>query len=621
MTAMTESSDSARSARPLRFAETVVLPEPLPLRGGGTLPEVRVTYECYGSLNEARDNAVLICHALTGDSHVARHTEDDDPGWWDAVVGPGEPVDTERFFVLCSNVLGSCRGTTGPNSVDPRTGERYGPEFPLVTIEDMVEAQRRLVDALGIERLLAVVGGSMGGHQALAWAALYPERVAGVVPMATAPRLSSQALAFDIVARNAVLRDPDFADGHYYDAPRRPASGLAIARMIGHITYLSPQSMDRKFDADRLQPRPVDTAFETHFSVGSYLGYQGDKFVARFDANSYVALTRAIDRCDFGETREALCERFRKSTNAWLLIGFSTDWLYPPRQMQALVEALIACNDKPVSACTVESECGHDAFLLPNDLPVYGELLRGFLGGLLERGDGKSDDGRRIEPLAKGTGPTARFHGRTARNRSDFDILADLIEPGESVLDLGCGQGDLLALLRRRGLAEVTGVEIDEKAVVGCVAKGLPVVQADLNLGLPMFLDKQFDVVVLSRTLQTIVEVERVVRELIRVGRKAIVSFPNFGFRPIRERLMHEGRIGRRLGAFGADWHNTKDLRTLTIRDFEEFCEARNIAIDSRRAFDTTEQFREITESPNENADLAVFVIRNAAGNPGCGCQ
>src|ERR1051325_3572565 len=335
-----ESSDSARNAKPLRYVQSARLERPLDLELGGRLDEVTVAYETYGRLNAARDNAILVCHAISGDSHVGRHDENDDAGWWDIAVGPGKTIDTDRFFVVCPNLLGGCRGPTGPGCLNPATGKPYGRDFPTITVADMVEVQRRLLEQLGIQQLLAVVGGSLGGHQALFWAARHSERVRGVIALATSARLGSQALAFDVVGRNAILRDPDFHRGQYYDKPRGPEVGLAIARMIGHITYLSPEAMTQKFEADRLQPREVAIEFEKRFSVGSYLGHQGAKFVERFDANSYLTLSMAMDLVDLGKTPEELAAAFRAARCRWLVVSFSSDWLFPPEQSRDVVNAL-----------------------------------------------------------------------------------------------------------------------------------------------------------------------------------------------------------------------------------------------------------------------------------------
>ncbi|MDZ7620502.1 MAG: homoserine O-acetyltransferase, partial [Patescibacteria group bacterium] len=308
-----DSSDTIRHARPLQHVKYVTFEGDFPLSRGGSLPGVTVAYETYGKLNAVGDNAVLVCHALSGDSHVAQHDESDDPGWWDILVGPGKPVDTDRYFVICPNLLGGCRGTTGPNSLNPATGRPYGADFPVITVADMVEAQRMLLDRLGIERLRCVVGGSLGGFVVLDWATRYPDRTAGAAALATAPRMTSQALAFDIVARNAIIRDPHYHGGQYYDRPQGPLVGLALARMLGHITYLSREAMMRKFDADRLHPHDIQTEFETKFSVGSYLAHQADRFGERFDANSYLTLSMAIDLFDLGATQAELSECLGRS--------------------------------------------------------------------------------------------------------------------------------------------------------------------------------------------------------------------------------------------------------------------------------------------------------------------
>ena len=483
------SSDSDRHARTLKHAQQVTLDGSLPLELDGSLPEVTVVYETYGTLSVNRDNAVLVCHAISGDSHVARHDDKDDPGWWDIMVGPGRPIDTDRYFVICPNILGGCRGTTGPNSINPETGKLYGTDFPVVTVEDMVEVQRRLLGKLGIERLLAVVGGSLGGHMVLAWATRLPNCVAGAIALATSARLTSQALAFDVVGRNAILRDPAYQAGRYYEDGSRPSVGLAIARMLGHITYLSREAMTRKFDAHRLDVRSIRTQFETKFAVGSYLAYQGDRFVERFDANSYLTLTMALDLFDLGSTPETLARALDLSTCRWLLISYSSDWLFPPFQSQELVDVLIA-RGKSVSYCNVKSDCGHDAFLLPNDMDLYGEMIRAFLANLghtTEDRSPQSEDPGLASPSRQrgdeirdqtpdniehrtsnieGHNPTSIFH----QQRLDYDSMVALIPAGASVLDLGCGTGGLLARLRQQGHRQIMGIEIDERAILACVA-------------------------------------------------------------------------------------------------------------------------------------------------------
>lgn len=592
-----ESSDSARSATPLRYVQQAELKEPLKLELDGTLSGITVAYETYGQLNAARDNAILICHALSGDSHVARHNDQDDPGWWEVCVGPGKVVDTRRFFVICSNLLGGCRGTTGPCSLNPATGKPYGRDFPTITLGDMVEVQRRLLDQLGIDQLLAVVGGSLGGHQALTWATHYPERIRGVVALATSPRLTSQALAFDVVGRNAILRDPHFHGGQYYDKPHGPDVGLALARMIGHITYLSPEAMTQKFDADRLKPRDVAVEFEKRFSVGSYLGYQGTKFVERFDANSYMILSLAMDLFDLGSTAEELKKAFSRTQSRWLVLSFSSDWLFPPAQSRDIVNALTA-NGAPVSYCNVHSNCGHDAFLLEDNFAVYGEMTRAFLDNLAA-----------ATPSAKALkdgphGPISIFH----QHRLDYDRIIEQIPPGASVLDLGCGSGGLLARLKRENHRRLVGVELDEKNIVTCVSRGLDVIQTDLNRGLAAFATGEFDRVILSQTLQAVYDVEGLITEMLRVGRCCVVSIPNFGYHRLRQMLTDEGRAPKSSGVLHHEWYNTPNIRFFTIADFEDFCAEKKIHIHRRIALDT-EAGHEVIEDANLKADLAIFVL------------
>jgi homoserine O-acetyltransferase len=592
------SSDAVRNAASLRHAKYFHHRTVFPLERGGELPELTLCYETYGELSPARDNAVLVCHALSGDSHVARHDASDDPGWWDLMVGPGRPIDTSRYFVVCANVLGGCRGSTGPSFVDPATGRRYGADFPSVTVGDMVEAQRLLLDHLGVDRLLAVIGGSLGGFQAMTWATRYPRRVAGCVGLATSARLSSQAIAFDVVGRNAILHDPNYAGGQYYDgAP--PAAGLAIARMLAHITYLSSEGMQERFDLTRLQPRDIPTAFENKFSVGSYLAHQGRKFVERFDANSYVTLSLAMDLFDLGDTRDHLREALRGSECRYLMVSFNSDWLYPSVQSRAIVDALLA-EGKNVSYCDVATSCGHDAFLLEDDLAVYGGLVQGFLANL--RGGGYP---ARTPTSALPASPATHiFHG----HRLDYHMVLSLVAPGASVLDLGCGDGELLSLLRARGHQRVMGVERDEQAIVACVARGHDVVQVDLDTGLASFRDQRFDVAILSQTLQAIVDISAMLDELVRVAKRAIVSFPNFAHRPLREMFFREGRVPKSEGAYGYEWYDSPNRRFPSIVDFEDLCTKKLIAIERRLYIDTSAGV-EVVDDPNLNADMAIVMI------------
>ena len=594
------SSDAVRTAHPLRFAQSVTLTQPLALESGGALPQVTVAFETYGRLNAAGDNAVLICHAISGDSHVARHDPEDDPGWWDILVGPGKPVDTNRFFVICPNLLGGCRGTTGPGTLNPASGKPYGADFPAITIGDMVEVQRRLLDQLGVGRLLAVVGGSVGGHQTLTWATRHPERLRGAVVLASSPRLTSQALAFDVVGRNAIRRDPFFHGGQYYDQPHGPAVGLALARMIGHITYLSPEAMSQKFEADRLHPREEAIEFEKTFSVGSYLGHQGIKFVERFDANSYLTLTMAMDWFDLGGTPEQLAASFRSARCRWLVLSFSSDWLFPANQSRQIVGALVH-HRAAVSYCDIRSDCGHDAFLLPDDFDRYGEMVRAFLDNLAPTPDRSG-----VEP-EEAPGTTSIFHER----RLDYDRIVELIPAGASVLDLGCGTGSLLARLRQQDHGQLVGVELDERKILGALQRNLDVIQADLNAGLHAFGDRQFDCVVLSQTLQAVKDVEGVIAEMLRVGGTGIVSFPNLGFHKLRRILADDGRAPRGYGWLKDKWHDTADIRFLSLADFEDFCREKHFHIQRRIALNT-ESGEEITEEVNRWADLAIFVLRRA---------
>jgi len=361
----------------------LTLDRPLALDGGATLEGVDIAYATYGRLNEARSNAVLVCHALTGDQFVAgTRPADGKPGWWSRLVGPEKPIDTDRYFVVCANVLGGCAGTTGPAGIDPATGAPYGLAFPVVTIADMVRAQAALLDALGIPRVLAVVGGSMGGMQALQWAADHPDRMRGVAAIATAARHTPQNIAFHEIGRQAVMADPDWRGGAYAEAGVRPRKGLAVARMTAHVTYLSEDALNRKFGRELQNRAAVGFGFDADFQVESYLRHQGASFVERFDANSYLYITRAMDYFDLASASGGrLADAFRELKARVLVASFTSDWLYPTAESRTIVRALNAAGAE-VSFAEIASDKGHDAFLL--DEPELDALLAAFLTSLAE---------------------------------------------------------------------------------------------------------------------------------------------------------------------------------------------------------------------------------------------
>ena len=337
--------------------------EPIELDSGKSLKEVTVAYETYGVLNKEKSNAILICHALTGDAHAAGwHEGDKKPGWWEIVIGPGKALDTEKYFIICSNVLGGCKGTTGPSSIDPDTGVKYGINFPVITIKDMVNVQKKLVDSMGIDQLYAVIGGSMGGMQVLQWMVSYPQMMKKAVPMATAAMSSPQQIAFNAVGRQSIFSDPDWNNGNYYEVGKIPKNGLSIARMIAHITYLSDESMYIKFGRDLQDKDEISYDFTTDFQVESYLKHQGESFVKRFDANSYLYITKAVDLFDLSENN-SLIDGFKDIEAKIEVISVDSDWLYPTEQSTEIVTALNA-NDVEVSFSEIKSNYGHDAFLL-----------------------------------------------------------------------------------------------------------------------------------------------------------------------------------------------------------------------------------------------------------------
>ncbi|THD60563.1 homoserine O-acetyltransferase [Phenylobacterium sp.] len=362
--------------------------KPLRLDSGATLAPLEIGYKTYGRLNETKTNAVLVCHALTGDQHAASvNPLTGRPGWWDQVIGPGRPLDPQRHFIVATNVVGGCMGSTGPASTNPKTGQPYGLAFPMITIADMVRAQAMLIEALGIETLFAVVGGSMGGMQVLQWAADYPEKLFSAVCIAAAPRHSAQNIAFHEVGRQAIMADPDWKGGAYEAAGVRPEKGLAVARMAAHITYLSEAALQRKFGRE-LQRDGLSWGFDADFQVESYLRHQGTSFVDRFDANSYLYITRALDYFDLAARHGGtLAEAFRKARGVrFCVLSFSSDWLYPTAESRDIVRALNAAGCR-ASFAEIETDKGHDAFFL--DEPLFDAALRGFFASAaLARGLG-----------------------------------------------------------------------------------------------------------------------------------------------------------------------------------------------------------------------------------------
>lgn len=553
--------------RTLRIVEQ---DQPLELVCGRTLGPIDVAYETYGRPSPEADNVVLICHALSGSAHAAgfhRHT-DRKPGWWDAMIGPGKPIDTDRYYVICSNFLGGCSGTTGPSSINPATGRPYGLDFPIITIKDMVRVQRLFLDRLGIKGLLAVIGGSIGGMQALQWIIQYPDFVRAAIPIATACHLGPQAIAFDAVGRNAILADPDFCQGQYHGR-QGPARGLAMARMIGHITYLSEQAMRQKFGRQLRTGKDYQYDFDSEFAVETYLDYQGQSFVERFDANSYLYITKAADYFDLEKDYGSLKEAFANVTARMLIISFTSDWLFPPAQSKQMVDALVA-NSKDVSYCNIQSDYGHDAFLL--ETKTLGRLVECFL-----------DATRRPDQARAGTicQQDSVPSDRPGRTRVDYDVIESLIEPASKVLDVGCGDGQLLARLRLRRSAQGNGIEVDPAKVLECICKGIPVLHYDIEQGLASYADKSFDYVILSQTLQTLRNPRAALEEMLRVGRNVVVSFPNIAHWRYRLQLGLKGLMPM-IAQEPYKWYDSPHLHPLSTKDFEWLCQQIGVNIRTR---------------------------------------
>ena len=571
------------------------------LASGQQLAPVDVAYETYGRLNEAGDNAVLICHALSGNAHVAGYhdSEDRKPGWWDDMVGPGKGIDTDQYFVICSNFLGGCGGTTGPSSLNPATGQPYGLDFPVITIADMVKVQKLLLDKLGIKRLLAVIGGSVGGMQVLQWMIDYPDFLQAAMPIATTAHLNAQSIAFDAVGRNAILADSHFHNGQYHQQGG-PDRGLAIARMIAHITYLSEEGMRTKFGRQLRHAQDYSYDFDSEFSVETYLDHQGQSFVERFDANSYLYITKAADYFDLAKSYGSLGQAFAEVQARSLVISFSSDWLFTPGQSRAMVDALVA-QDKDVSYCNIESSYGHDAFLLEH------ETLGRFINCFLEA-TRRSPDQIQESVCCGSTArrPALSIRDMAQRSRVDYALIESLIEPSSTILDIGCGDGELLNRLRLDKQADAKGIELQQDLVLGCVCRRLSIIQQDIEQQLN-YGDKSFDYVILSQTVQTLKRPKRVLEEMLRIGKKVIISFPNFAHWNCRWQLIGQGHapVTKQL-PFG--WYNSPNIHFFSIKDFDEFCRKLKVQVEHRIPL-TKYHKSPVRWAPNLLAEQAIYVI------------
>ena len=546
---------------------TLSLPEGgFRLEEGGSLPRVDVAWESCGLVKPENDNVVFICHALTGDAHVAGRyaNENESSGWWESIVGPGKAIDTNRYRVICANVLGGCKGTTGPSSVNPATGRPWGSAFPRFTIGDTVEVYRSLLRELGVTHLAGLVGGSFGGIQVCEWLAAHPNEVDKAVMIASGAALNSQALAFDIVGRYAITLDPHWHGGDYYDRPfeDRPNVGLAQARQVAHITYLSLDLLNRRFGRKQQEDWLAKGAewleahaakFGTTFAIESYLRYQAKKFIARFDANSYLQITHAMDRYDASVKYGSLDEVCRRITAKLLLVSISGDWLFSEEQSRSIAAAMLR-QGKDVSYSHLDIKVGHDGFL--THTKELGKLMGAFFASV----------------------PTEV----SAEKRRKLAPIVELIPEGGQVLDIGCGSGSLLTLLREKKVRG-TGIEIDFGKIVDGVRGGLNVLYEDADEGLGLLPDAAYDVAVLSETLQTVKRPREILVKILDKAKEAVVTIPNFASIGIRLHLLLTGRmpVGSELPF---EWYDTPNTHFFTFHDFRALCAKEGIKIKTVRA-------------------------------------
>lgn len=538
------------------------------LENGKTLPELEIRYETYGALNNKKDNAIWVCSPLTADAHVAGYYSETDkkPGWWDALIGKGKPIDTDKFFIVCSNILGGCKGTTGPASINPKTAKPYGSNFPTITIGDMVHAQKELAEFLGISELYCVIGGSMGGFQAMKWAIYYPELVERCIIIASSTRFSSQALGFEIVARDIITQDPNYNNGDYYESVR-PNIGLSNARKLAHITYLSAVGMEQKFkraqdNENKNHAVTYSTPFDLNLPLESYLRYQGAKFVDRFDANSYLHIAHATDSFDLETEYGSLENAFKNVKAEFLNVNLSTDWLFPPHESRRITSALLNL-DKIVTSLELNTQFGHDGFLI--EVGDLGRAVGRFLDG-------------KIIPIEKQKNVMPAFHGTHA-----FSFISNLVKENSRVLDLGCGCGELVDYLWKLKKAKGVGIEKNFACILDCLENDVPVIQRDLDeRGLSDFKDNSFDYAIFNRTLQETKNPVSLLREILRVAKRAVITFPNFGNWAVRSALMFKGRMPKSK-ELPYEWYNTPNIHLFTYRDFLRLCGKENLKIEAVR--------------------------------------
>ena len=576
-------------------AKTEILRASLPPDGfdlvlGGKLKQIDIAYETYGTLNRDGSNAIFICSPLTTDAHAAGwHSEEDrKPGWWDDMIGPSKAIDTNRYFVIAQNMLGGCKGSTGPASINPDTGNPYGSAFPLITVEDMVRVQRMLVEHLGVDVLEAVIGGSMGGMQALQWSISYPGKVRKCMCIAAAASLSAQALGFETIGRSIIVSDPNYQGGDYYGTAA-PEHGLGYARMIGHLTYLSAISMHQKFGRNR-RPNTDDASFETGFEVESYLKHQGQQFVKRFDANSYLHITYAMDQFDLVTRYGNLENAFRDSQSEFLLVALSSDWLFPPEQTHELGRVLFNLK-KVASIVELDSPYGHDAFLL--EVEHLSRVIQGFL-----------------EKPAYAEA-AARPRPKMLKSTREAGTLAGLIRPGSHILDIGCGDGEFIDQLFHQSGVTGVGIDISLGHAVDCLRRNVPVVQGDVDHGLSLFGDGIFDYAVLNGTLQEVKRPRLVLREVLRVARKAVVAFPNFGHVGNRLSLLVSGAMPI-TRALPHSWHDTPNIHLFSLDDFRALCEREGIVIEELICFPGSLASRLLLGAGFRNAGAELVVAKIA---------